>query len=191
MLVLGSCLKPDSDEECKTDKIVKALELGGRNPILSLGLRNECRRLYDETGCKSISENELEVLLASKALEIQIAIQELDITVDRVFCFSPCWDHNRWDEILDALRLDPPPYYHETRHIPWMQHTALEFCADKVSQTVMQNWSGAQIMETSRKSGLLRGGEVSRIPTDFAAKYREMNDDLGFLEALDGQRPVL
>lgn len=51
MLVLGFCLKPNSDEACKTDKIVKALEMGGKNPILFLDLRNECRRLYDGTGC--------------------------------------------------------------------------------------------------------------------------------------------
>lgn len=69
MLVLGFCLKPNSDEACKTDKIVKALEMGGGNPVLFLDLRNECRRSYDKTGCKSISEKESEVLLASKALE--------------------------------------------------------------------------------------------------------------------------
>ena len=120
MLVLGFCLKSDSDEECKTDKIVKALEVGGQNPILFLDLRNGCRRLYDETDCKFISEKEIEVLLASKALGIQIAIQELDITIGRVFPFSPCWDRNRWDGILDVLRLDPFPYYYGTRHISWM-----------------------------------------------------------------------
>lgn len=33
------------DAECKTAKIVKALETDGKNRILCLDLRNECRRL--------------------------------------------------------------------------------------------------------------------------------------------------
>jgi len=95
MLVLCICSKPDFDKEYKTNNILEALEMGGQIPILFLDLRNECRRLYDETGRKSISENELEVLLTSEAPEIQIAIQEFDITIDEVFSFFPCWDHNR------------------------------------------------------------------------------------------------
>jgi hypothetical protein len=91
--------------------------MNGQNSILFLDLRNECRRLWDDTGCKSIPEKELEVCLGSKTLEIQIAQQEFDITLNRVFSFSPCWDDPRWDRILDALRLQPPPYYYETRHI--------------------------------------------------------------------------
>jgi hypothetical protein len=56
MLVLGFYLKGDGDdEECKTDKIITALEMGGQNPILFLDLRNGCCRLYDETDCKSKS----------------------------------------------------------------------------------------------------------------------------------------
>lgn len=49
----------------------KSVRNGRRESVLLLDLRNECRRLYHEYGCsKSISEKELEVLLASKALEI-------------------------------------------------------------------------------------------------------------------------
>lgn len=59
-----------------------------------------------------------------------------------------------------------------------MQHTALEFFADKLSQTIMPEWTGAQIMESFPKSGLLKGRKVPRIPADFATKYQEINDDI-------------
>jgi hypothetical protein len=135
--------------------------MNGQNFILFLDLRNECRRQWDDTGCKSISEKELEVCQGSKTLEIKIAQQEFDITLNRVFSFSPCWDDSRWDRILDALRPQPPPYYHETRHMSWMQHSALSFFAERLLDKTMQEWPAKEILESCKKAGLPGGREIS------------------------------
>ncbi|KEQ60486.1 uncharacterized protein M437DRAFT_86579 [Aureobasidium melanogenum CBS 110374] len=179
MLVLGFCMKPDDEEECKTDKIVSALQMQGENPVLFLDLRNECRRKKDNSGCFSVMENEVEVLLASKALEIQIAQEEFGITIRAVLTFSGCWDHDRWSRILAALESlenSPPHYLHETQHLSRMQHTQLKYFAKTLSQTVMQDWSEKKILDSFKSVGVVETRLVPRVPKDFGARYRKLNE---------------
>ncbi|THY51886.1 hypothetical protein D6C98_05484 [Aureobasidium pullulans] len=182
MLVLGFCPKPDSDEvQCKTDKMVNALGMGGENPILSLDMRCECRRMIDDSGCFSITEDELEVLLASKVLELQIAEEEYGISIRSVLTFSGCWDDNRWNRILEAsdtLGADPPPYYHESRHISWMHHYHIKKFTEKLSGSVMQEWTADQIFASLEDAGMVEGRLVPRVPEKFGARFKGMWDPI-------------
>jgi len=108
MLVFRFCAKPqEKKEECKSDRIVRALDIDGQDHILFLDLRNECRRMGNDSGCLPIALGEFEVLMASKVLELKIAQEGVGITIQSMFSFTGCWDRGRWDVILDALSLAP------------------------------------------------------------------------------------
>jgi hypothetical protein len=57
-----------------------------------------------------------------------------------------------------------------------MQHSALFFFAERLSDRIMQEWPADEILECLRKAGLLEGRKVPRIPTDFGARYRGIDD---------------
>lgn len=99
MLVMGFCKMPgrditfsgDGDDLPMTERIVRSLEMGGANPVLLIDMRNECRREKDRDRCKSIKKEELDMLLASKAVELRIALHAFNIEVRSVLTFSACW----------------------------------------------------------------------------------------------------
>lgn len=97
MLVMGFCKMPGRNFSfegviLRTEAIIRALEMDGANPILLIDMRNECRRDSSRLDrCLAIKQGEAEMLLASNAVELRIALEAYDIDVRSVDTFAACW----------------------------------------------------------------------------------------------------
>jgi hypothetical protein len=173
MLVLGFCPKGD-ETSCLTDRIVDCLSMEGQNPIIYLDLRKECRRQKDDSGCHSIDENEIEVLMACTGLELQIGQKEFGISFKSVVTFSGCWDGDRWNRICQAIKLEDVPHLHESRHLGWMKGNHLREFAESLSNTVMKEWTKEEIVLSMEKAGINAYNDKSRIPFRFVEAFQAL-----------------
>lgn len=98
LLGLGFCKDPSQEisfekpKMPKLERLVKALEMDGANPVLLVDLRNECRREVRRESCLGMQPWEAEICLHCKRFELVIAMEAFDIEVRCALTFSECWD---------------------------------------------------------------------------------------------------